>query len=97
MMPTKELTNALLKGKMTDAMVDRGYCLDLDNVTLPGYYSVGDATLNRPGNIYGTMEYRVSSTFRSQVIRTLTGCIYQRVGQANNPIGGWRKQQLSPL
>lgn len=40
MSTTKGLTNALLKEKMTDAMVYRGYCSVLENATMPGYYSL---------------------------------------------------------
>lgn len=37
-MQTKELTNAILKEKMVDAMVDRGSVADLDSLKKPGVY-----------------------------------------------------------
>lgn len=87
MSDTVKLSNSMLKGKLTDAMVFRGYCSDLDTVTQPGYYSVGDSTKNRPASIYGTLEF-YTGTFQSQVIRCTDGSIYQRVGQTN--FGSWR-------
>lgn len=94
MSETKKLTNALLKEKMTDAMVDRGYCRNLDAVNQSGYYSVGTATPDRPGDIYGTMQCLITSTFRSQIIYATNGCIYMRTGQTAWP-SSWLKTSLT--
>lgn len=39
MAEAKPITNNLLKGIMTDAMVYRGDCLDIDNTFFPGIYA----------------------------------------------------------
>ena len=48
MTKTKALTNALLKDVMTDAMVIRGVCADLDTCKANGIYSLTADTKNRP-------------------------------------------------
>ena len=56
MSETKKLTNALLKEKMTDAMVDRNvYLPDFNNVDMAaGVYRVHpEVTKNIPEGIYG--------------------------------------------
>lgn len=87
---TTLLTNNLVRNSLSEVMINRGYPQDLDAVTQPGIYSVGDSTLNgRPDYAYGTMTVNISGTFKSQVINATNGNQYQRVSRAGNPWGAW--------
>lgn len=52
----KPLSNSMLKGIMTDAMVNRGYCPDFDQATQAGIYRVDSSTTGNPsGGFYGVL------------------------------------------
>ena len=57
---SKKITNAFLKGKMTDAMVDRGYCSNLDSCTSLGvFWTTVETTGTFPPNIAGMARYAI--------------------------------------
>ena len=64
MSDTKRLTNELLKSKMSDAMVDRGYAASFDSMLSPGIYYASEyfgATDFPPGAYkWGILEVFVS-------------------------------------
>ncbi len=70
MMPTKELTNDIVKGIMVDAMVDRGRCEDVDTLVKPGVYIFDTNTKNLPN---WSFQYGIAEVF----IRFES--IYQRI------------------
>lgn len=61
------LTNNLLKGVMTDALVYRGLCTDFDTALKPGYYKAAQqmGTINYPPSSYqwGILEVLVAEEF----------------------------------
>lgn len=68
------LTNDLLKGVMTDAIVKRGYITDLDTATTPGVYTVEPSrfaegvTLGIPTSYrYGTLLVLGNEMFITQI------------------------------
>lgn len=66
---TIPLTNDLLKGVMTDALVYRGICLDMNTCLTPGYYQVQyQSTKNIPSGVYeyGILTVKATATFISQ-------------------------------
>lgn len=86
--PTKVLTNEYLKGIMTDAMVDRGFFGNIDELLTPGIYVGGANTSSGtfPDNIhswqYGTLEVIVSRPPRViQRIIAEDGAVATRVWQ----------------
>lgn len=58
------LTNDILKGIMTDALVAKGICPDLNTCFTPGMYSVYPQTQNVPSGInnYGALVVLTAST-----------------------------------
>lgn len=66
---TKKITNDFMKSKMTDTIADRGYCPNLNSISIPGTYRVDSATLNKPKNLNGMV-------FHSQANGTI--CFTQR-------------------
>lgn len=63
------LTNDLLKNTMTDAMVYRGICQDLNTCLTPGYYQVQHPdTKNIPAGAYsyGILTVKKTVSFISQ-------------------------------
>lgn len=63
------LTNDLLKNTMTDAMVYRGICLDLNTCLTPGYYQVQkEYTKNIPDGMYayGVMTVKKTVSYITQ-------------------------------
>lgn len=91
------ITNTFLKGVMTDAMVDRSVCTDLDSCRTPGFYILRtqDTICENPPNVanwnYGTLEVlcRGGSNWL-QRISTIGGHIVYRWGDAN-VWGSWRQ------
>lgn len=61
------LSNNLLKGVMTDALVYRGICADFDTALQPGYYKVASqmGSINYPPSSYkwGILEVLVAAEF----------------------------------
>lgn len=54
MSETRQLTNALLKGLMTDIVTDRDYVTDMDTCMATGLYTVSkERTVNTPADVYG--------------------------------------------
>ena len=69
MAEAKQLTNTILKGIMTDAICDRGYCTDFDSCKTPGYYVCSvERTVNFPPGAYhyGILTVKASGSFVSQ-------------------------------
>ncbi len=88
------LTDTVLKGIMTDAVVARGYPKDLDAVLQAGVYQVGGNTENGlPGaGIYGVMVVYATSSYVLQVIYATGGVQYQRYRQSSG-WAAWYKYQ----
>ena len=70
MIETRELTNELLKGKMPDAVVDRGVIADLNAYNKTGFYLIDkNITQNLPnGMLYGRILMLCSGTLMVQFI-----------------------------
>lgn len=69
MSETVRLTNDLLKGVMTDALVYRGICQDMNTCLTPGYYQVQyQSTKNIPSGVYeyGILTVKGTASFISQ-------------------------------
>lgn len=73
-METKELTNDLLKGKMSDAMVYRGYVLNIDSCKTPGIYLMNSNTISATPGPYSGWNYGVLEVFvrGTDVIQRIT-------------------------
>lgn len=97
MADTVVISNALLKASLTDAMVDRSACTDLDACRTPGYYILRtqDAVCANPPNVagwnYGSLEVlgRGGSNWL-QRISTVGGLIVYRWGDLTS-WGPWRQ------
>lgn len=66
---TKDLSNSLLKEKMVDAVLARGYCSDMDTCKTPGVYNVDpQRTVNIPPGAYpyGTLTVSFGGTYGKQ-------------------------------
>lgn len=50
---TKVLTNAILKGILSDAMLDRGHLNDIDTCITPGFYYCAPACVGLPSYLTG--------------------------------------------
>lgn len=68
MMETKELTNDLLKSKMSDAMVWRGLCKNADTCRSSGVYQMDNSCTGQPpgASMWGILEVSVTSHYVSQ-------------------------------
>ncbi len=95
MMPTKDLTNSVIRDAATEVLMSRGYPVDLDSVTQPGTYQVGSNTVTgKPGNVYGVMIVVKGSAFLVQVIYCSGGVQYQRMREGDKDWGAWYKASL---
>lgn len=101
------LTNDLLKGVMTDALVSRSYCEDMNECKTSGYYIISEQrTVNIPEGAYhyGVLMVMQIGSFILQVyyphiIMTDAerGCIYTRLHHTNSGWGVWMKVFGSPV
>ena len=93
MSETKKLTNAILKEKMVDAMVDRGLCLNLDALLPPGIYLTNANTTGtfppRMGDMvkYAVVEVMVRYT---TVLQRVTNVYGDEAVRASDGSGNWR-------
>lgn len=102
------LTNSLLKGTMTDALCDRGYCTDFDTCMTSGYYVCSSQrTVNFPTGSYpyGILTVRASGSFISQEFHshrtTSSGvsesCTYIRMYHTATAWGPWSRVTSAPV
>ncbi|MDE6697632.1 MAG: hypothetical protein K2K25_12200 [Muribaculaceae bacterium] len=94
MSKTIKLTNAILKERMTDAMVNRGNCVDFDTCFHSGIYGVTPATANIPPGVaqWGVLKVEVSSTYiiHSYTTRSQPITILQRtIGTQGQEASPW--------
>ncbi len=73
MMETKELSNDLLKGIMTDSFMYRGIVTDMDICTQNGTFRLTPGTLNAPWTVVGWWSYG------GAIICNLAGVVMQLV------------------
>lgn len=95
----KILTNTILKGTMTDALVYRDYCTDFDTCKTPGYYTVSaQKTVNHPPGAYtyGILEVKVAGSFISQIYHAhqdgsgnKSSAIYMRMWHTDSGWNTW--------
>lgn len=90
MSETKGLTNDLLKSKMPDAMVYRGYCRDINEAYQSGFYAVGSSTTNgKPiSQCYGVLIVLNADVYKAQIIACTQG-IYSRIQDGSHPWSSW--------
>lgn len=93
MSQTSILSNEMLKGVLSDALVCRGDVADLNECRLAGIYRIRNETLNRPqgvsiGSILICLPWDVNTVYH--VVLYLTGMTY-RVTNGRNGWNPWRK------
>lgn len=103
MSETKQLTNTLLKGLMTDSVADRDYCTDMDTCMESGYYTVSaQRTVNIPEGAYsyGVLLVMKSRSFVSQIYHAHhaanggnapDSCLHVRMHHEASGWGPWTK------
>lgn len=71
---TKTLTEALIKSKLPDLLMSRGQATSLNDVTVPGIYSVYNVADCPAKDLYGILIHvNVTATIMSQVFITNYG------------------------
>ena len=92
MSKTKDLTNALLKEKMTDAMVDRGYIVNIDNCKSPGIYLLNSTTISATPGPYSNWNYGILEVFvrGTDVIQRITHRYGYAMAVRTWTDGSWR-------
>ena len=78
MSTTKQLTNAILKGIMTDTVATRNVASNLDNITTAGMYQVAPEQV-KAGYPVGAYKYGVVAVFRTHGFATQVYCPHQRL------------------
>ena len=93
-METKELSNSLLKGKMTDAMVHRGICQNLDTCFAQGIYNTTSSTAcsnppNMTGWNYGIVEVFERGSMILQRVTSFNTCASMSRVCSTTQLGQW--------
>lgn len=92
MAETIKLTNELLKGKMTDAMVYRGTGKCLEDCILPGYYLLdGDSTTTEP-EPYPSWKYSILEVMKrgADILQRITNIDGYPVIVRSKRMGVWQ-------